>query len=277
VTAVQVFETPGSVSLQIKLPSGHVQVTTVDEPRTSVEVVDRRGSDADDSVEVRAEPRHDGHLITIEHKDRFRWGPIQITWGEDIEVRVTCPPGSNLEFAGGSASLRVDGDLNDVDVKTASGSVRLGDVARRFSLKTASGDIEVGTVASGGNLVTVSGDVNIGGLEGDLQARSVSGDVWMGLVSGPLQLSTTSGDVVLDSLQGGELRMQTVSGDVRIGVGRGTRVWIDAVSVSGDLDSELGLEDQEPEGEQDITGPVVPLQVKTVSGDVRIVRSAVPA
>jgi hypothetical protein len=278
VTAVQVFETPGSVSLQIKLPSGRVQVTTVDEPRTSVEVVDRRGSDAADSVEVRAEPRHDGHLITIEHRDRFRLGPIQISWGEDLEVRVNCPPGSNLEFAGGSADLRVDGDLNDVDVKTASGDVRLGDVARRFSLKTASGYIDVGTVASGGNVVTVSGDLNIRGLEGDLKARSVSGNVWMGVVDGPLQLSTTSGDVVVDSLQGGELTMQTVSGDVRIGVGRGTRVWIDAVSVSGDLDSELGLEDEAPEGAQaSAGGPVVPLQVKTVSGDVQIVRSAVPA
>jgi Toastrack DUF4097 len=275
---MQVFETPGSVSLHIKLPSGRVQVTTVDEPRTSVEVVDRRGSDAADTIEVNAEPRHDGHLITIEHKgDRLRWGPIQISWGTDVEVRVTCPPGSNLEFAGGSADLRVEGDLNDVDVKTASGNVRLGEVARRFNVKTASGDIEVGTVASGGTVVTVSGDLNLGGLEADLQARSVSGDVRMGLVRSPLQLSTTSGDVVVDSLQAGELKLQTVSGDVRIGVGSGTRVWIDAVSVSGDLDSELGLEDQAPEDERDSAGAIVPLQVKTVSGDVKIVRSAVPA
>ena len=47
---MHVFETPGSVSLQVKLPSGRVLVTTADEPRTSVDVVavGRRGQDAVD-------------------------------------------------------------------------------------------------------------------------------------------------------------------------------------------------------------------------------------
>ena len=42
---MHVFETPGSVSLQVKLPSGRVVVTTADQPQTTVEVValGRRG------------------------------------------------------------------------------------------------------------------------------------------------------------------------------------------------------------------------------------------
>jgi len=68
------------------------------------------------------------------------------------------------------------------------------------------------------------------------------------------------------------VRVQTVSGDVRIGVARGTRTWIDAASVSGRLESELGLEDQEPPAET--AEAIVPLHVKTVSGDVSIVRAA---
>ena len=69
--------------------------------------------------------------------------------------------------------------------------------------------------------------------------------------------------------------VKTVSGDVRVGVGRGTRVWIDATSVSGDLGSELGLDDREPDTDEPDPGggPVVPLHVKTVSGDVSIVRA----
>ena len=52
-----VFQTPGSVSLQIKLPSGRVVVTTADEPRTSVELVPigRRGPDAVEDVSVTAD------------------------------------------------------------------------------------------------------------------------------------------------------------------------------------------------------------------------------
>ena len=66
--------------------------------------------------------------------------------------------------------------------------------------------------------------------------------------------------------------MQTVSGDVRLGVSRGTRVWIDAASVSGSLESELGLQDADAEDGE--AGTVVPLHVKTVSGDVTVVRAA---
>ncbi len=91
-------------------------------------------------------------------------------------------------------------------------------------------------------------------------------------MSGVLGVATTSGDVDVKSVSDGDVRVQTVSGDVRIGVARGTRTWIDAASVSGRLESELGLEDQEPAAEGDDT--VVPLHVKTVSGDVSIVRAA---
>ena len=73
-------------------------------------------------------------------------------------------------------------------------------------------------------------------------------------------------------MSGGDVRVQTVSGDVRVGIARGTRTWIDAASVSGRLESEFGLEDQEPANEGG--GPVLPLHVKTVSGDVSIVRAA---
>jgi hypothetical protein len=176
---MQVFETPGSVSLQIRLPSGRVVVTTADEPRTSVDIVStgRRDSGAADSIEVTAKERHDGHVITIEHRDQIRWGPIQITWGGGVEVRVTCPPGSNLVFSGGSADLRVTGDLGEVSAKTASGDLSLGDVSRRLEAKTASGDLTVGTIAEGGHVGTVSGDMHIRAFDRELTARTVSGDV----------------------------------------------------------------------------------------------------
>jgi DUF4097 and DUF4098 domain-containing protein YvlB len=275
---MQVFETPGSVSLHIRLPSGRVVVTTAEEPRCSVELVPtgRRGSDALELIEVRADERPGGHEITIEQKDRFRWGPIQITWGGGLEVRVTCPPGTDLELSGGSTDLRVDGDLGAVSVRTAAGDVKLDAVREKLQVKTASGDVLVGTIEADGTVSTVSGDIGVDRIDGSLVARAVSGDVRITTVRGPLTLTTTSGDAKVESVEAGEVRFQSVSGDARIGVGRGTRVWIDAASVSGDLGSELGIADQAPDesAQGGEPGPVVPLQVKTVSGDVSIVRAA---
>lgn len=271
---MHVFETPGSVSLQIKLPSGRVLVATADEPRTTVDVVavGRRGQDAVDQIEVTMDERLGRHVVTVEQKNRIRWGPIQITWGGDLECRVTCPPGTDLDLAGGSTDVRAEGELGEVSVRTASGDIRLDSVTKELQVKSASGDITVGTVASRASLVTVSGDLEVERVAADLTARAVSGDVTIGGVSGALAISTTSGDVDVRAVSGGDVRVQTVSGDVRVGIARGTRTWIDAASVSGRLESELGLDEHEPA--LDEGGSVVPLHVKTVSGDVSVVRAA---
>jgi DUF4097 and DUF4098 domain-containing protein YvlB len=268
------YETPGSVSLQIKLPSGRVVVTTADEPRTTVEVValGRRGQDAVDEIEITMDERPGRHLVRVEQRDRFRWGPIQITWGGDYECRVTCPPGTDLELSGASTDVRVDGELGEVTVRTASGDIRVQAVAGPLQVKTASGDVFVGDVGGQANVGTVSGDVDIERLDAPLTARAVSGDITIGAVAAELGISTTSGDVDLKAVLEGDVRVQTVSGDVRVGIARGTRVWVDAASVSGKLDSELGLEGQDAAG--DAEGAVVPLYVKTVSGDVSVVRAA---
>lgn len=274
---MQVFDTPGSVSLQIKLPSGRVVVTTADEPRTSVELVSlgRRGHDALDEVAVRHDERGDRHVITIEQLPRFRWGPLQISWDDSVEVRIACPPGTDLDLTSGSASLRVEGELGAASVKTASGDVQVDRVRGMLGIKTASGDIRVGEACADATVTTVSGDVEIDGFSGPLGARAVSGDVRIGVVRAPLTLSTTSGDIRLDRVEGGEVELHSISGDARIAVAHGTRVWIDAASVSGTLESQLGLEDAPPKDQ----APVVPLRVKTVSGDVSIVRAleGVPA
>lgn len=267
------FETPGSVSLQVKLPSGRVLVTTADEPRTTVEVVavGRRGQEALDEIDVTMEERLGRYVVRVEQRDRFRWGPIQITWGGDFECRIACPPGTDLDLSGGSTDVRAEGELGEVSVRTASGDIRLESARGALQVKTASGDVSVRAITADASLVTVSGDVGIDRADANVTARSVSGDVSIGSLSGELTLSTTSGDIEIKSLSAGEVRVQTVSGDVRVGIARGTRTWIDAASVSGKLASELGLEDQEPaaEGERG----VVPLRVKTVSGDVSIVRA----
>ena len=271
---MHVFETPGSVSLQVKLPSGRVLVTTADEPRTTVEVVavGRRGQDAIDEIEVTMDERLGRNVIKVEQKDRFRWGPIQITWGGDFECRIVCPLGTDLDLAGGSTDLRSDGELGAVSVRTASGDIRLELVRGDLEAKTASGDISVDTITAQASLATVSGDIGVERVDAQLTARSVSGRLTIGSTSAALGLSTTSGNVDLKAITGGDVRVKSVSGDVRIGIAAGTRTWIDAASVSGRLESELGLEDQEPTA--DAGEAVVPLHVKTVSGDVSIVRAA---
>jgi hypothetical protein len=248
-------------------------VTTVDEPRTSVELVPlgRRGADALEEVVVRHDVRGDRHVVVIEQQPRFRFGPLQLSWDDAVEARVACPPGSDLELTTASASLRADGELGGVSIKTASGDVQLETVRGSLGVKTASGDVSIAEAHGEGSVTTVSGDAHVERFTRPLGIRSVSGEIRVESVRAPLTVSTTSGDVRLERVEGGEVEARSISGDVRIGVGPGTRVWIDATSLSGTLESQLGLEERPPPEEAETD--VVPLRVKTVSGDVSIVRS----
>jgi hypothetical protein len=275
---MEIFETPGSVTLQIRIPSGRVVVGTTDEQRTEIELVPigRRGEDAIEQIEISHDERSGRHVVSVEQRDRIRWGPLQISWGGDVEVRVNCPVGTELELSGASTDFRAEGRYGRVTARTASGDIRLGEVGGKLEVKTASGDVNLELVESdNASLVTVSGDVEVGRAEGRLTLRTVSGDVDLEVARGPVGISTTSGDVALKSLEAGELRVQSVSGDIRVGVGRGTRIWVDASSISGDLSSELTMGDDTPaEGDESgEPGDVVPIHVKTVSGDVSIVRA----
>jgi hypothetical protein len=77
----------------------------------------------------------------------------------------------------------------------------------------------------------------------------------------------------LDAVTAGDVSVQAVSGDVQIGVRRGSLVYVDASSLSGDTRSELELGDL-PSAED---GPRIDLRLKTVSGDISVVRAAMPA
>ena len=274
---MEVFDTPGDVSVEVNVPSGRVTIGTTEEPRTQVDVVPigRRGQDAVEQIRVSHDDRGDRHVITIEQRNRIEWGPLQISWGGDIEVRVSCPEGTALELNGASADFKAEGSYGRVSARTASGDIRLGEVEGKLEVKTASGDVNVDRVeADAATINTVSGDVAIDEVRADLELRTISGDVTVGVIRRPIRLSTTSGDVRLRSLEAGDLRVQSVSGDARIGIASGTRIWVDASSVSGDMSSELEMGSDAPEGEGEESGELVPVHVKTVSGDVAIVRAA---
>jgi DUF4097 and DUF4098 domain-containing protein YvlB len=122
------------------------------------------------------------------------------------------------------------------------------------SVQTASGDVQVDSVRGPVSIATASGDVRIDEAYDDVSANTVSGDQDHGAV------------------MTGVLAAHSVSGDVHIGVRRGSRVFLDCNTVSGDTSSELELTSDAPAG----AGPLVEIKAKTVSGDIRITRAAAP-
>ena len=66
------------------------------------------------------------------------------------------------------------------------------------------------------------------------RSRSASGDVSIDEAETSLKIQTASGDLQAGSVREGDVTLQTASGDIEVGVKQGSKLWIDARSMSGE-------------------------------------------
>jgi hypothetical protein len=272
------FDTPGPVRLDLELPSGEIEIDAIGGETTHVEL-EALNSEAEELIEtarVDANERGEGHEIRVLVAQRSGWF-ISIGRGPQIRLHVTCPRNASVNARTKSADIVARGELRSLDVKTASGDVHGDEVAEDASIKTASGDVALDAVGGRTRIQTASGDVAVQRAGGDVTVQLVSGDFWLRDAAASVHANTVSGDQRIEAVMEGVVEAHSVSGDVLIGVRRGSRVYVDAHTISGSTGSELELGDAPGEPDQsDDEGPFLEVRAKTVSGDVSIVRAPAP-
>jgi DUF4097 and DUF4098 domain-containing protein YvlB len=258
------FPTDGPLRVDVRVPAGVVEVEAVQSNEAWVEL------DAEQEVLERTTVELQGDELRIHVRQRR--GLFLGLGRDEVHARLRVPEGSRLNATTRSADVRAAGWLESIRVQTASGDVA-ADRCRTLSAQSASGDVSVTEVLDELSIQTASGDVRVGRAGGKLTIQGVSGDIRVETADGEARIAAVSGDVTAESVAGPHVKVESVSGDVEVGVRRGCRVHVDATSVSGHMRSELDLDDA-PAGGAD--GPLVELRVRTVSGDVDVVRAATP-
>jgi DUF4097 and DUF4098 domain-containing protein YvlB len=267
----ETFHTPGPLTLDLRLPSGEIEVEAVDGDETSVDLEWTRDSDelreVVDNARIEVRQRGDGQelVVDVRHK-RFKL--FDFMKGELI-LRVRAPHGADVEVTTASADVNGRGTLGGLRAQAASGDIRFGDLGGRVDVKSASGDVDLGWISGDASINTASGDIRVDRIEGEATLRSASGDVEVQEASSSVTVQTASGDQRLGSVMSGRVVMQSASGDQTVGIRRGTRVHIDAKTMSGDTSSELVVGEEPPPGD----GPTVELRATAMSGDIRILRA----
>lgn len=248
----QTYRTPLPLTLEVSIPSGDIDVETVDGEDTDLTV------DGDERMLEHVEIRHDGGKVVVTVRDKGKFG---ISFG-------------SLVF--GNGGLRVQARVPHgagVKVKTASADTELTGSFRSLDVNSASGDVEMrGEVADDVKIKTVSGDVQLERVDGDLSVQCVSGDVRVRSAAGSVDTKSVSGDIRIESLTAGDVRFTSVSGDIELGIAQGSLLDVDAGSTSGDLSSEVPLASEPAVGES-AASPTVVLRGRTVSGDVKVFRA----
>jgi len=185
--------------------------------------------------------------------------------GRTVNIRAAVPVGTSLEAAVASLDIVSRVDLGRVAARTASGDLDFGQVDT-IEVKSASGDVKLDSCGGRCEITAASGDVRVHRVFGDLGVSTASGDVAVERAEGRIEVKTSSGDVRVGCSYGPSVEVSSMSGDVDVGLPEGTRVEAEIDSLSGDVT----LPSRRPPGGQ--TERVLKLRAKTVSGDVVVRR-----
>jgi DUF4097 and DUF4098 domain-containing protein YvlB len=273
----ETFPAPRQLAVHVKLPRGDVEVETADVQEATVELTgsSERALQQIERSEIRFENRgdHDELIVDADPED-FGWSAgrvkLSISLGsrrDHIKVRIRVPHGTSLRSETGSADISAVGRYSSVEVHTASGDVRVDEAERDAEVKVASGDVRIGRVGGSLTLQTAAGDLSVGPVAGKAEIKTAAGDVNLEEVGAGLSVHSVSGDLRVGAVTEGKVELKSVSGDMLIGVRRGSRVWMDVKTVTGDARSEL------ESGDDDGEGPLVELKATAMSGDIKIVRA----
>jgi hypothetical protein len=249
----QRFHTPDLRSLEMAIPAGDIDITTIDSDESFVVVEGDEKLVEQTIVELR------GDQLVVDFQGKRSMFGITIAVGDfsigggRLHVHARMPHGVKARLATASADMTLHGRFAALETKTASGDLALN-----------------GEIAGEAVVKTVSGDVRLDSVGGDVRIQSVSGDVGVRSVGGSLVAKSVSCDLRVDSIRAGHAELTSISGDIEIGIAPGSSVDVDASSVSGDLSSDVPLASVPGVDE----GPTVVVRGKTVSGDFKVARAA---
>jgi DUF4097 and DUF4098 domain-containing protein YvlB len=281
------FETHGHVVLYVQNEVGLIAITTRHTGTTVVSLVPETPG-AEDLVEraaVECRPAGAGHVVAVKVP---RVHGMRFVRRNAVTVRVEVPEGSDVKVAAGSADVEITGPIGTADLKSSSGDISTDDVAGGVTAKTASGNVTLGAV--GGDLrgqtasgdlrcssvagaaffSTASGDLEVGAAGNRVEVKATSGNVRLGELAQGARVVNVSGDVRVLALGEGDLRIRSVSGDVTVGVAEGVDLHVDVETMSGQVHSDIPLDDAPAPARRDVR---VDLSVRSVSGNVDIGRA----
>jgi DUF4097 and DUF4098 domain-containing protein YvlB len=160
------------------------------------------------------------------------------------------------------------------DIRSASGSINLQDLAGAVHLNTASGDIDAhdlgGTLSAG----TSSGAIRVSNVKGDAQLSTISGSILALGVDRLAEARTTSGQVNLNVAFTRPAQISSTSGEVIVRVPPATAFNVDASSFSGAVTSDLAMTNRAV-GPHNLAGAVggggPTVSIHTTSGTIRLI------
>jgi len=245
------FTVTGTPRLDLRLPLGDLRIVPGAAGSVNVSLDGRDAAVARMVVEQRGDVIH----LEPDRSQGIRWSSV------DVVVAVGEAPDVHARLTSGD--LTISTDLASLAVETASGELVAGLVRGDATIRSASGDVRLGNVAGRLDVALASGDLRAE-VVGTAEVKSASGDIAVREVQGDVVARSASGDITVGRFCGDRFDAKSMSGDVTFGVPPGRRFDVSFSTISGDVRTDFPVQGTAE------TGSPARLEVKTVSGDIRV-------
>jgi hypothetical protein len=185
-----------------------------------------------------------------------------------IDVTVVVPSGTALKIATFTAEVTVTGRSGSADIVSGSATITLDHVDGDLMLRYGNGAARVSQVTGSVMARSGSGTAVFGEIGGSLTSGCGTGDLTVSAVHGAVRARAGSGSASLGAVYS-DVDVASGSGGLTIGLPAGTTARLDVTTGSGQVVSELAIDDA-PRGK----GRPISVRARTGSGDVRVVRAA---
>lgn len=196
--------TPGA-KLLVAADRGNVTIKTGTGNKVAIEVR-RKIEKVSDS---KAQEVFQDHEVTIGQADK------------EISVRAEFRTKRTF-WSGPETQLQVNYEISvpknfNLDLKTAGGSITVGDLQGEIKMQTAAGNLKTGKIDGPVTAHTSGGSISLGSAT-TVSAKTSAGSIVVGETRGDLSAQTHGGSITIEKA-GGKIEAETSAGNIRIGEG----------------------------------------------------------
>ena len=185
---------------------------------------------------------------------------------DSIDTLIEVPTGTPLKISSASEDVTVTGSCGDADVATSAARLTLETVAGDLRLRYSDGDSRVAAVTGSVQLSAGGGRADFGEVGGSLRGKLGSGVLDADVVRGDFSVRAGTASARLGTVYG-NVDLAFGSGPVQIGVPAGVTAYVDIISGTGEVHTDMPVEPAPAAAERQIT-----IRARTGAGDVRVIR-----
>ena len=265
----QTFPLTGPINLKVRLGHGSLTVTTADDLAEATVSLTPREATSDIAERIAVAMNGPTLEVTLPRKGGL--ADLIGKWRHErdgVDAEITVPSGTALDLTTYTADIAVHGRSGGADVTTGSGAIALGHVDGDLRLRDGHSTARVDRVTGSAVVQSGAGSVSFGEVGGRVQAGFGSGDIVIGTARGSVRSRSGSGNARFDAVYG-DVDFASGAGQVSIGLPAGVAARLDVQTGTGDVVSDLPIEDHRTG-----TGTSITVRARIGSGDVRLFRAA---